>query len=240
MSMVRDFQNPCIAYIIPAYQPDKKLISIVTELCKANQVIVVVNDGSSQSFDDVFNCFYDTPGVIVLRHSDNFGKGEALKTAFRYVLENYSTVRGVVTLDADGQHLIEDVMNVSDMLAGNCAALWLGSRSFKGNVPFRSKFGNILTKILFRILIGKQLSDTQTGLRGIPYGLLNKIVNLNGKRFSYELNVLIYACKEQIDVREISISVVYHRHNTVSHFRPIVDSFDVYMAFVNYLKSKIG
>ncbi len=80
-------------------------------------------------------------------------------------------VAGVVTADADGQHAPEDIERVADVLAAQPEALVLGARSFGDDVPLRSRFGNILTRGIMHALLGRKLTDTQTGLRGIPVAL---------------------------------------------------------------------
>ena len=93
----------------------------------------------------------------------NQGKGQALKTAFTYIQEQniYGTV---VTADADGQHKVWDIFRTANKASENPNKLILGVRAFSGKVPLRSRFGNSLTKALFKLQTGVGVTDTQTGL----------------------------------------------------------------------------
>src|SRR5204863_1625446 len=103
-------------------------------------------------------------------------KGQALKTAFNHVLLHApADAVGVVTADADGQHLAADIRRVAERLEQartTGAALILGSRTFAKDVPLRNRFGNVLTRGVFRLVIGRAIGDTPTALRGIPRGFL--------------------------------------------------------------------
>ncbi len=221
--------------IIPAYKPDSPLITLVKELTDKDFHLIIVNDGSGNAFDDTFKaCAH--PNVTQLIHAVNLGKGQALKTAFNYFLNNSSIQSiGVVTADADGQHLVEDIVNVSEALTRHPLALNLGVRNFSKGVPFRSRFGNNLTRYIFKFLIGHSLSDTQTGLRGIPRGFLNSLLKTNSNGYDFELDMLISAAKQKIKMREVPIQTVYKENNKSSHFNPLVDSFKIYFVFFRFL-----
>lgn len=104
--------------VIPAYQPDEKLIQTVAELRqKTDYPIVIVNDGSSEDRAEIFSRL--EPEATVLHHEVNCGKGRAMKTAFAYIHEHYASTEGVVTVDADGQHLVPDIVSVSEEWAAH-------------------------------------------------------------------------------------------------------------------------
>ena len=112
-------------------------------------------------------------------------KGGALKDAFSYILEQEAW-KGccVITADSDGQHLPCDILRLDarmqELSASRQDFLVLGCRNFhQEQVPFRSRFGNLLTCTLFRLLYGVRVADTQTGLRGISYGLLSRFCGLS-------------------------------------------------------------
>lgn len=153
--------------VVPAYQPDEKLVKLVSGfLSETDYRIVIVNDGSS---DDRMQFFSQSEAmgerVTVLHHDVNRGKGRAMKTAFEWVKAQCIADDGVVTVDADGQHLIKDVVRVCEAWREHRDALVLGSRAFKGNVPLRSRFGNSVTRAVFAVSTGVRVYDTQTGLR---------------------------------------------------------------------------
>lgn len=217
------------ALVIPALNPGHMLIDYVSELFDDPfDSIIVVDDGSSLSHADVFtelkrrNC-------VVLRHKRNRGKGQALKTAFRYLIyHTNSTVIGAVTADADGQHTVEDVKNIAEMLKRHPEHIVLGSRYFDhASVPTRSKLGNKLTSFIFHCLFGRYLVDTQTGLRGISKENMAWILQIKGDRYEFEMNMLIHAIKRNIAIQEHKIETVYYDRNMHSYFKTVIDSLKI-------------
>jgi glycosyltransferase involved in cell wall biosynthesis len=220
--------------IIPAYKPDIALIDLIKELKSSDLEILVVNDGSGQAYLPIFQALVPL-NVTVLHHAVNLGKGQALKTAFNYFLTHYPDSPGVVTADADGQHLAKDILSLTLKLAQQPHSLWLGARTFKKGVPLRSRFGNNLTRWVFRLLIGQSLQDTQTGLRGIPRDFLKTLLKSNSIGYDFELDMLISADKQRIPMREMPIETVYKDENKSSHFNPLVDSLKIYFVFIRFL-----
>lgn len=221
--------------IIPAYKPETSLISLVRQLAHTHEVIIV-NDGSGDAYLPIFIECEKIKGVSVLAHAVNLGKGQALKTAFNYFLTHMpSLCPGVITADADGQHLPEDILKVSRALLNHPAALWLGVRDFKTNVPWRSRIGNNLTRSVFKLLIGHSLQDTQTGLRGIPRPFVLTLLKTTSQGYDFELDMLISAAKQKIKINEMPIQTVYKDDNKSSHFNPLIDSLKIYFVFFRFL-----
>ena len=127
-----------------------------------------------------------------------------------------------------------DVHNLAKCFSADANCLWLGSREFEGNVPLRSRFGNKLTKKVFRFFIGKSLIDTQTGLRGIPIRLLKEMLKVSANGYEFELEMLIVASKSGIAIKEMPIKTVYEDGNKGSHFNPIIDSIKIYFVFIRF------
>lgn len=224
------------AIIIPAYKPDQKCVNTIEELVKAGfQHIIVVNDGSGPDYAGIFAALESIPEVTVLKHAANQGKGRALKTAFHYILNQELPYEAVITADADGQHLVSDMVKISRQLKKTPDKVILGARNFKEkHVPFRSRFGNEFTRHLFRLSTGAILTDTQTGLRGIPVRYLAFLLTVLGERFEYEMNMLAALKRKNIQIAEISIETVYIDENKSSHFHPLRDSFHIYKIFIFY------
>jgi len=213
--------------LIPAYKPDERLLVLVRRLHEETDFrIIVVNDGSGREFDNVFCALPDY--CILLAHDVNRGKGCAMKTGFRHILDHFPGSGGVVVVDADGQHLLEDIQNVCRESAAHPDSLIIGTRRFTGKVPFRSRFGNTLTKYVFALASGVKLSDTQTGLRVIPLGVLPLMISLAGERYEYEMNMLLKAAEAGIPMREVFIETVYLDNNKSSHFHVVRDSIKIY------------
>lgn len=215
--------------IIPAFNPDGKLIGTVKELIENNfRKIIIVNDGSKS--EDIFKELEEYKECIILTHSINKGKGCALKTAFNYYKENFmEDYEGVVTLDADGQHKVSDVVNISNVLVDNKMFV-LGTRLFNAKeTPARNKFGNRVTSKVFEKLYGVYLKDTQTGLRAIPNHLIDLHIETHGQRFEYEINALIDLVKSYEKILQIDIETVYlENSNEKSHFKVLEDSYKIY------------
>lgn len=217
-----------IPIIIPSYEPDDRLVTLVEELQEYRVKIVIVNDGSDPKYDGVFQKLVDRK-VTVLRHAVNQGKGRALKTAFNYCLLEDPNLIGCVTADSDGQHLPKDILHCCEELNLYPDNLILGCRDFDDvSVPSKSKYGNKITRNVFKYLCGLKITDTQTGLRGIPARFMKELLNIPGERFEFETNMLI-ASKEQYPLREVSIRTVYDsKENHTTHFDPIRDSIRIY------------
>lgn len=229
-----------VTVIIPALNPDIKLLNLVGELYENGfDDIVIVNDGSD---DEHFKYFPDEskyPFCKVLHHRRNRGKGVALRNAFRFFNEHRKGRAGVVTIDCDGQHLTNDIIACVKKMheTGNVV---LGCRNFSDKkVPFRSKLGNKLTSLVFRLFCGIKISDTQTGLRAIPAEYLKDFIEVKGARYEYETNMLLEMKKRHIGFVEMPIDTVYLNNNESSHFRPIVDSLRIYKLILSFLFSSL-
>jgi len=240
------------AIIIPALDPCKELVEYVDDLIKAGFArIILVDDGSDANHRLIFDELEGNDECVVVRHAINLGKGRGLKNAFNYFLnmEDVSDYCGVITADSDGQHTVEDVIRLSDKLKdysdNDYGALLLGSRDFGLSiVPFKSKFGNRITRIVLYLLHGVKLKDTQTGLRGVPKSIIPEFIEIFGERFEYETNMLIVAARQNIGIVEVPIKTVYENNNEGTHFNPIRDSWAIYKilfgTFFKYIMSSLS
>ncbi len=218
--------------LIPAYKPDDKLINLIKELKSAcDYDIITVDDGGGEEFKAIFDEARNL-GVTVLTHEVNKGKGAALKTGFKYIDEHFSS--GCVTADADGQHLVKDIIAVANKLNENPENLIIGARKFGKDVPLRSKFGNICTRITFNLLNATSIGDTQTGLRGIPKSKLGEYSVMAGDRYEYEMRMLLTARENDVDLKEVTIDTVYIEDNASSHFNPVKDAMRVYLPVLSH------
>lgn len=227
-----------ISVIIPAYKPNELLLSAVEELIKTGfSDIIVVDDGSGEAFASVFEKAGELSQCTVLHHSVNRGKGAALKTAMDFFLKNRAERLCVVTADADGQHLTEDIRAVA-FKAVESGKIVLGTRDFsKPDVPARSRMGNRITSGVFRLFFGMKIRDTQTGLRAFPRQYLAELLNVGGDRYEYETNMLFYMNRQKIPFEQVNISTVYIDENNSSHFRVVRDSIRIYALILKYLFS---
>jgi glycosyltransferase involved in cell wall biosynthesis/SAM-dependent methyltransferase len=220
--------------VIPAYKPGEPLLALISALLRsATPAIVVVDDGSGPEFEDRFQRIAVSPRVHVVHHAVNLGKGAALKTGMNYALVHFPHC-GVVTADADGQHHPEDVVRIAECLRGNPDALVMGVRAFRQGVPWRSRMGNGITRVLMKLVVGQKLSDTQTGLRGVPNRLIPHLLRVSSSGYEFELDMLI-ACKHQsCPVVEVPIRTIYLEGNLSSHFHPLLDSMRIYLLLFRF------
>ena len=232
-----------VVFIIPAYQPSDQLLGLVRQLRSVTpNPIVIVNDGSSSDRNAVFEGAKALSNVTILQHATNLGKGAALKTAFNHSLVQYPEAKGAITLDADGQHRVEDAIRVGQKLCSEPLNLILGCRKFdrEHDVPFRSRFGNQLTRKVFKALTGVAVSDTQTGLRGIPSGFMRTMLRVVSSGYDFETDMLIAAVRQGILIREVLIPTIYLDGNSSSHFNPLLDSIRIYFVFIRFAFASIA
>ncbi len=224
-----------VVVVIPAYQPDHRLTSLIRALqSEFLGHIVVVDDGSTIPVAALFAGLEELEGVHVLRHAINLGKGAALRTGFNYALCNFPNLAGVVTADADGQHHYDDIRCIARRLREEPDTLVLGVRDFSGNVPLRSRVGNNLTRWIVSLIIGQRLADTQTGLRGIPRTLISRLTKVGTKGYAFELAMLITAKHNGFPFRQEPIQTIYEAGNRSSHFSPVRDSMRIYMVLFRF------
>lgn len=221
--------------LIPAYEPDFSLIKLVLELRKNDFEVVIVNDGSSKECDSIFK---SCSGIAtVLYHPMNIGKGVALKTGLYFIRNNFNGPYVVVTADADGQHSVKDILRVCEEAGKYPDSLVLGSRQFDKDVPLRSKFGNTVTRFVYKIFSGVKVSDTQTGLRAFSQSVLPRLLKIKGDRYEYEMNVLMFFAKEKRKIREVKIETIYLEGNKSSHFDTVKDSWKIYKEILKFSAS---
>ena len=225
--------------LIPSLEPDERLPRYVRELLEKHFLqIVIVDDGSSEKYQPIFDELAAMDGCTVLHHDVNHGKGVALKTGYTAILKDYPDCAGVITADADGQHLTKDVWALAEKLATGEKALYLGSRDFsQEGVPPKSRTGNRITTFVFWLLYGQWITDTQTGLRAFPASELQFMLDVPGERFEYEMNVLIACARAGIPMPAVTITTVYENANSGTHFHPVRDSIRIYkVIFGNFFR----
>ena len=221
----------CIV-VIPSYNPDNNLLNLLTEITSlTNYKIIVVNDGSTINEYIFEHC---KKHAIVLNHKSNLGKGSAIKTALSYIHSTIKVPINIVIIDSDGQHKVNDLINICNTLSNNPHSLILGSRCFHGKIPLRSKIGNVVTSLIFKNATGIKIKDTQTGLRGFNSYLLPLFLSIKGNRYEYEMNVLLECAKNKINVIEVPIETIYLNDNKSSHFNPIKDSILIFKNIIKF------
>jgi glycosyltransferase involved in cell wall biosynthesis len=229
-----------IALIIPAYRPSETLLHLIVTLRSESPdlLIVVVDDGSGPVFAELFANVARVMGVIVVRNAVNLGKGAALKHGFNHALVAFPDLQFLVTADADGQHLPKDILAIAK--AGCPELIVLGIRTFNAKVPLRSRLGNILSRNVYRAILGVNLVDTQTGLRCIPKSLAGACLSIRSNGYEFETEQIIAAQTAGLKFKELPIQTVYIDGNASSHFNPILDSFKIYFVILRYAFASVA
>jgi glycosyltransferase involved in cell wall biosynthesis len=217
--------------LIPSYNPDKRLPeTIELLLCRGFERFVVVNDGSGPQSAPIFEQVADMPGVHLLRHAVNMGKGRAMKTGFNYILNRFPGA-GAVVCDADGQHPADSVKDVAAAMEREPEALVLGVRRFKENkqMPRANYLGNQITRMVFFLVSGMRYADTQCGLRGYPAPVMAKLMTIAGERFEFENTMLLAVRSLGVPVAQVGMPAVYQDEGEyTSHFNKVRDSARIY------------
>lgn len=238
-------KNECLkraAIVLPSLDPDIKFRKVVEGLVNRGfEHIVIVNDGSAAENLHWFDEAAQYENCVVLHHEVNKGKGRALKNAFNYVVENLPEVEGVITIDGDGQHLLEDIVACGERMLECGEGVVLGCRDFNlPGIPPRSVAGNKTTSRFFRLLFNIRLGDTQTGLRAIPAKYLRDFCEIDGERFEYETNMLLNMKRMGIAFIEQPIATVYDPDDYSSHYNAVKDSYRIFKVMFKFLASGSG
>ena len=215
--------------LIPSYEPDRYLINTVNELLNEGFSILVVNDGSKDEYEEVFDIV--KPNVQYIKFEKNRGKGAALKEGYRNVKKLYPDAKYVITADGDGQHSTKDIVRVHELL-NEKDELVLGVRKLDRSVPFRSRFGNDWSKFNRGLLTKQYVEDDQCGLRGFPIRYMEELTKIKGNRYDYEMNQLTSFQLRQYTIYTLPIEVIYLDANCRSHFSQFKDTVRIHSKII--------
>ncbi len=216
---VADTPKPLI--VIPVYNHSAQLRAVVASALPHGEVLVV-DDGS----DDAPDAAVAGLPVTMLRHDENSGKGAAILTAAGYAHEHGYT--HVITMDADGQHLAEDLPAFMAAIAEHPRAIIAGVRNFaqasRRNIPRSATWGRAFSNFWFRVQTGEQAQDTQNGFRAYPVPVLLKLP-MTERRYAFEIEVLVRAVWANVAIRWLPIGVYYPApEERVSHLHRVRDN----------------
>jgi len=228
-----------IVVLIPV-QRAEGLMALVTELSTAGLgAIVVVADGLTREEESTLEAVAGISRVHLLRHAVSFGKGRALKTGINFFLTSLQGFSGLVTVDLERQHTVEDIVQVASAVAFRAGSVVFGCRRFSGDLPLRTRLENELTRLVFHFFSGRDVSDTQSGLCGYPANLLPEMLALPGERYEYEMTVLGYLTHCGVRLVEVPIEIVRGDANRPSHFNPVRDSMRTGFAVARFYASSL-
>ncbi|HOZ61065.1 MAG TPA: glycosyltransferase family 2 protein [Smithellaceae bacterium] len=207
------------AVVIPVYNHTATITEVVRQAMELRYPVFVVDDGST---DDTPQKLKTIPGINVITHQENRGKGAAILSGFIAAAK----VAGMaITIDADGQHYPQDARELVAALPDGVRPIVVGRRMYAAgeHVPWTSRFGREFSNFWVWVSGGPVLSDSQSGMRIYP---LPEAMNLEVKarRFQFEVEILVQAKRKGIPVLEVPVRVNYSpAGNRISHFRPFVD-----------------
>ena len=221
---------------IPAFNEAKNIALIITKLKKITDSIIVCDDGSSDLTGEIARGL----GAIVISHSKNMGYGAAIRSLFLKSKE--LGLDSLVTLDADGQHRIEDVNSVFDPINDKIADIVIGSRFLDKKSEEMPRYRKVGVKIITKVTnlsIKEKLTDSQSGFRAYSKNALQKIIPSDaGMGVSTE--ILIKASNMNLKIAEVPIKVRYDggtsTQNPVSHGTSVILSTIKFTSIHNPLK----
>jgi glycosyltransferase involved in cell wall biosynthesis len=217
-----------IAIGIPAFNEEKNIAAIITQLKKVTKTIIVCDDGSS----DLTGNIAEELGSVVIKHEKNMGYGAAIRSIFLKAKNLDCDI--LVTFDADGQHRIDDIDKVIQPIIDDKADIVIGSRFLddsKKDVPNYRKVGiKVITKIT-NASIKKQLTDSQSGFRCYSKAVLNEL-NPSELGMGISTEILIKATSKNFRIYEVPIKISYNG-NTSTH-NPITHGSSVIISTIKY------
>ena len=209
---------------IPAYNEEKNIASIIVKLKKIADVVIVCNDGSTDSTSEIAQNL----GAVVINHTKNLGYGAGINSIFHKAKEIGSEI--LITFDADGQHRIEDIDRVIKPISDGQSDIVIGSRFLDDSekeIPNYRKVGiKVITKIT-NTSIKKQLTDSQSGFRAYSKKVLGQLSpSESGMGVSTE--ILIKASSKNFRISEVPIKILYDgktsTHNPIAHGSSVIIS----------------
>jgi len=213
-----------IALLIPAYNEEKHIDKVIKNCAIYHMDIIVVDDGSIDKTNDIIKRIKASGQyqLIILKHKKNQGKGAALQTGFKYIIEK--KYKGVITLDADAQHETLEINDFLTQIRKEQPDLIIGSRLQNHQGMPRIRFlTNLFTSWTISLFAGKRIDDTQSGFRYISSHLL-KNIELRTKNFDTESEIILKAAWLGLKIKNIPISTIYHP-DAVSKVNPFIDAF---------------
>ncbi len=201
-----------VCVLITALNEERAIASVVSGALKTVDRVVVVDDGSTDSTA----AEAEKAGATVLQHEENQGKGVALRTGFRYMLEQGCDA--IVTMDGDGQHSPEALPRFLEVLEQDRFDIVVGTRERHGGaMPFPRNVLNSLSSAIVSRLAGTRIRDSQSGYRLLRREVLER-VKLDAPHYEMESEILIKAGKLGYRIGEVPIDTIYGEEE--SKFKP--------------------
>jgi glycosyltransferase involved in cell wall biosynthesis len=211
--------NLSIVVIIPTYNNDKTLLSVIEGVKLYCKHIIVVDDGST---DNTSGILESVSGIQTITHPGNKGKGYALKNGLSAAKEQ--GFRYAITIDSDGQHSPADIPVFVNEIEAQPDTMLVGARDLMANnMPGKNTFANKFSNFWFQVETGIKLEDTQSGYRLYPLHCIGKMKYCTAG-YEFELEMIVFLAWKGVNVKNIPVNVYYPpQGERVSHFRPLRD-----------------
>lgn len=228
--------RPRLFLVVPAYNAGSVLVDVIDRALPLVDHIVIVDDGSREADRPTFETCDSHAKVTVLRHRKNLGKGFALKTGIEHCLRDMQARDSILTMDSDGQHAPEDIARFSACKAQHPdAGFILGERRADDKMPPKSRLGNTLARLLFKIQFGGDIHDTQSGFRLLSRDFAQQFIQrVRPGRYETEMDMLILASRTLNEIHTVDIDTIYLEGNRRTHFKAVTDSLSITKLFLKY------
>jgi len=198
-------KNVCV--VIPMHNEEQVVESVIANLSRAFDNILVVNDGSTDNCKNIVSNL----GVTVINHCINLGQGAAIATAFSYLREYApSNIIALVTCDADGQHSSEDIRSFAQEILTCDEEVIFGSRflGYEKNIPFVRRHVLALAARLTNFLTEVKLTDTHNGMKAMKLSAVRKF-DIETHGYAFETELIREVGRHGIKYKEMSTNTVY-------------------------------
>ena len=207
-----------VAALIPAYREERHIRDVAERTRKQLDRVLVVDDGSSDATSEQARL----GGAEVSRHEKNAGKGAAIKTGLRHLLESEG-LDYILILDGDGQHLPEEIPHFLDAANTSGALLIVGNRmGDTRDMPFVRKCTNRYMSWTISRVIGQEVPDTQCGFRMFHRSLGTEFLQTQSAAFDFETEMLAIAARKGCAIAAAAVSTIYGEE--VSKIHPFRDT----------------
>lgn len=222
-----------IPVMVPVFNHGVTIKQMVNNISQYFQHIIIIDDGSTVPVNTIIN----DKNITILRHSRNLGKGKAILTGLNFIKK--SGFDKVITIDADGQHFIEDILPYIDIISNSKNTIFIGNRIMNGkNIPEISKFGRLFSNFWIYVETFKKIRDSQCGFRVYPISVLS--LNCSRERFDFEVEVLVKHLWRDGEIIEFPINVIYPpKKLRISHFNKLWDNMRISFLHTNLILQRI-
>ena len=190
-----------ILIAILTFNEQDRISDVLEEVSKSFKNILVVDNNSTDNTVENVNSY----PVSLVKHRYNLGKSDSMKTALEFAKIN--NFEYVAYMDGDGQHKVQDLINISEKIVNNKSDLVIGYRKELNNLNLQKKIGTIILQNLFSFIYKKKIYDIQSGLRIIKLSIEDKIYwkSTGSKHYFADAEITCNAVKNKCIIDQVPI-----------------------------------